>query len=450
MNRDAVTIFNAALGAVDPYAAVKDYVDRIRTICREEGLSKIYVVGLGKAACPMTRALVDTLRDRIAAGVVVTKYGHAQDGPFPENITIYEAGHPVPNENGVEGTIKAVDLLRKADRETLFVCLISGGGSALFVAPAEGLSLDDKQVMTRILLKGGADIVELNTVRKHLSRVKAGRLAEAASPARVLSLVLSDVIGDPLDFIASGPTSPDTTTWADALAIVTRYDAAGEMPKKILQLLRDGSEGNIPDTPKKGNPLFERVENLIIGSNRIATEAARQKALGLGFEPVVLTTELQGEAREAAQWLYRQVLESQSCLASGRKKICLIAGGETTVTVRGNGLGGRNTEMALAFAMAIEATSGITFLSAGTDGTDGPTDAAGAVADGQTILKASHPRLDPQFFSTPTTPTTSSKEMGGLIKTGPTGTYVMDPADHSDLILTGSPGLGSRVSGIKI
>ena len=283
MNQDAVTIFNAALSAVDPYAAAKDYVDRIRTICREEGLKKIYVVGLGKAAYPMTRALVDTLRDRIAGGVVVTKYGHAPDGPLAENITIHEAGHPVPDENGVAGASEAVELLRKADRETLVVCLISGGGSALFVAPSEGLSLDDKQVMTRILLKGGADIVELNTVRKHLSRVKAGRLAEAASPARVLSLILSDVIGDPLDFIASGPTSPDTTTWADALAIVTRYDTAGEMPQKILQLLRDGSEGKIPDTPKKGNPLFDRVENIIIGSNRIATEAARKKAQVTGL-----------------------------------------------------------------------------------------------------------------------------------------------------------------------
>ena len=426
MNHDVDAIFKAALDAVDPYAAVKNHIDRVRTICREEGLTKIYVVGLGKAAYPMTRALVDAMRDRIAGGVVVTKYGHAPDGPLSENIAIYEAGHPVPDENGVTGAGRAVELLRGADRETLVVCLISGGGSALFVAPAEGLSLDDKQVMTRILLKGGADIVELNTVRKHLSRVKAGRLAEAASPARVLSLILSDVIGDPLDFIASGPTSPDTTTWADALAIVTRYDTAEEMPQKIRQLLRDGSEGKIPDTPKKGNPLFDRVENIIIGSNRIATEAARKKAQRLGYEPVVLTTELHGEARDAALWLYRQVLESQSCLASGRKRICLIAGGETTVTVRGKGLGGRNTEMALAFAMAIEGTSGITFLSAGTDGTDGPTDAAGAFADGETIPKARALGLDAQSFLDDNDSYHFFEKTGGLFKTGPTGTNVMD------------------------
>jgi glycerate-2-kinase len=426
MNHDVDAIFKAALDAVDPYAAVKNHIDRVRTICREEGLTKIYVVGLGKAAYTMTRALVDAMRDRIAGGVVVTKYGHAPDGPLSENIAIYEAGHPVPDENGVTGAGRAVELLGGADRETLVVCLISGGGSALFVAPAEGLSLDDKQVMTRILLKGGADIVELNTVRKHLSRVKAGRLAEAASPARVLSLILSDVIGDPLDFIASGPTSPDTTTWADALAIVTRYDTAGEMPQKILQLLRDGVGGKIPDTPKKGDPLFDRVENIIIGSNRIATEAARKKAQRLGYEPVVLTTELHGEARDAAQWVYRQVLESQSCLASGRKRICLIAGGETTVTVRGKGLGGRNTEMALAFAMAIEGTSGITFLSAGTDGTDGPTDAAGAFADGETIPKARALGLDAQSFLDNNDSYHFFEKPGGLFKTGATGTNVMD------------------------
>ncbi|HTZ41048.1 MAG TPA: glycerate kinase [Syntrophales bacterium] len=426
MDDDAVTIFNAALGAVDPYAAVKSHVEKIRKICREEGLTKIFVVGLGKAAYPMTRSLVDAFRDRIAGGVVVTKYGHAPGGTLSENIAIFEAGHPVPDENGVAGASRAVELLKTADRETLVVCLISGGGSALFVAPADGLSLDDKQVMTRILLRGGADIVELNTVRKHLSRVKAGRLAEAASPARVISLILSDVIGDPLDFIASGPTSPDTTTWADALSIVTRYDTAGEMPQNILQLLRDGSEGKIPDTPKKGDPVFDRVENIIIGSNRIATEAARQEARDLGYEPVVLTTELQGEARDAARWLYRQLLESQSCLTSGRKRIALIAGGESTVTVRGKGLGGRNTEMALAFAMDIAGTTGITFLSAGTDGTDGPTDAAGAIVDGQTLSKARALDLDPQAFLDDNDSYHFFEKVGGLVKTGPTGTNVMD------------------------
>ncbi len=426
MNRDVETIFNAALGAVDPYAAVKHYVDRIDAICREERLTKIFVVGLGKAAYPMTRALVDTLRERISGGVVVTKYGHAPDGPLAGTITIHEAGHPVPDENGVAGAGEAVELLGKADRETLVVCLISGGGSALFVAPSEGLSLDDKQTMTRILLKGGADIMELNTVRKHLSRVKAGRLAEAAYPARVISLILSDVIGDPIDFIASGPTAPDTTTFAEALAIVTRYDKTGEMPPNVMRILREGAEGKIPDTPKAGNPLFDRVENIIIGSNRIATEAARAKALTLGYEPLVLTTELQGEARDAAGWLYGQVLESQSCLASGRKKICIIAGGETTVTVQGKGLGGRNTEMALAFAMAIEGTSGITFLSAGTDGTDGPTDAAGAVVDGQTIPKARSLGLDPRVFLDNNDSYHFFEKSGGLFKTGPTGTNVMD------------------------
>lgn len=426
MNRNAIEIFNEALRAADPYAAVGKHTDRIRAICRDGGLRKIFVVSFGKAAYPMARALADALPDRIVRGVVITKYGHVSGEPLPGTFEIYEAGHPVPDEQGVAGAVRVIRLLEEADRESLVVCLISGGGSALLAAPSEGVSLDEKQQVTRLLLQAGADIVELNTVRKHLSRVKAGRLAEAAWPARVLSLILSDVIGDRLDSIASGPTAPDKTTWADALAVVSRHDLEGKIPPKTIQMLRDGAAGRIPDTPKQGNPVFEGVENVIIGSNRIATEAARQKALALGFEAVVLTSELQGEARDAAQWLYRQVLESQSCLASGRKKICLIAGGETTVTVRGNGLGGRNTEMALAFAMAIEGTSGITFLSAGTDGTDGPTDAAGAIADGQTIPKARALGLDPQAYLDNNDSYRFFEKTGGLFKTGPTGTNVMD------------------------
>ena len=426
MNRDAVEIFREALRAVDPRAAVARHAERIRAIRRDEGLKDIVVVAFGKAACPMARAFVDEMGGSVRGGVVVTKYGHCGDGPPAGPIEIIEAGHPVPDENGVAGTDRAVAMIRQAGRETLVVCLISGGGSALLVSPLEGLSLGDKQEVTRILLRGGADIVELNTVRKHLSRVKAGRLAEAARPARVVSLILSDVIGDPVDFIASGPTAPDSTTWAEALDIVNRYDRAGEMPRRVMRILEDGAAGRIPDTPKRGDPVFDGVENIVIGSNRIATEAARVKALAMGYEPVVLTTELRGEAHEAAARLYRRVLESQSCLASGRKRICLIAGGETTVTVRGKGLGGRNTEMALAFALAIEGTSGITFLSAGTDGTDGRTDAAGALADGKTVPEARSLGLDPRAFLDDNDSYRFFEQAGGLLKTGPTGTNVMD------------------------
>ena len=425
MNRDAVEIFTGALRAVDPYAAVARHAERIRAICRGEGLSEILLVGLGKAACPMARAILDEMGGIVRGGVIVTKYGHCGGEPLA-GVDLVEAGHPVPDENGVAAAGKALDLLRKAGRETLVVCLISGGGSALFVSPMEGLSLADKQQTTRILLRGGADIMELNTVRKHLSRVKAGRLAEAARPARVVSLILSDVIGDPVGFIASGPTAPDTTTWAEALDIVTRYDGAGEMPRRVMQILRSGAGGRIPDTPKQDDPLFDRVENILIGSNRIAAEAARAKALAMGYEPVLLTTELQGEAREAAGRLCRRALESQSRLASDRRRFCLIAGGETTVTVRGKGLGGRNTEMALAFALAIAGTRGITFLSAGTDGTDGPTDAAGAIVDGQTVPGARALGLDPRAYLDDNDSYRFFEQAGGLLKTGPTGTNVMD------------------------
>jgi glycerate 2-kinase len=426
VNRDTIIVFNAALDAVNPYDAVAKHIERVRTVCREEGLRNIYVVGFGKAAHAMTLALTDALSDRIVRGVVITKYGHASGRRLPETIEVHEAGHPVPDEQGVAGTLRVMDMLQEANSHSLVVCLISGGGSALLVAPYEGISLDEKQQMTRVLLQAGADIVDLNTVRKHLSRVKAGRLAEAAHPARVLSLILSDVIGDRLDSIASGPTSPDQTTYADALDVVTRYDAAGNIPQKITQLLRDGAAGRIADTPKKGSPIFDRVENTIIGSNRIATEAARKKAMELGYETVVLTSGLQGEARDVARWFYRQALESRSCLASGRSTVCLIAGGETTVTVRGKGLGGRNTEMALAFALAIEGTSDITFLSAGTDGTDGPTDAAGAVVDGRTIGKARELGLDPQAYLDENDSYHFFEKAGGLFTTGPTGTNVMD------------------------
>ena len=231
VNRNAIEIFNEALRAVDPRAAVARHGQRIRAIRRDEGLKDIVVVGFGKAACPMTRALLDELGESVRGGVVVTKYGHCEGGLPAGPIELVEAGHPVPDENSVAGAGKAVGLIGQAGRESLVVCLISGGGSALFVSPMEGLSLDDKQEMTRILLRGGADIMELNTVRKHLSRVKAGRLAEAAWPARVVSLILSDVIGDPVDFIASGPTAPDGTTFDDAAEVIGKYGLWERLPE---------------------------------------------------------------------------------------------------------------------------------------------------------------------------------------------------------------------------
>jgi glycerate-2-kinase len=307
----------------------------------------------------------------------------------------------------------------------LIVTLISGGGSALLVAPQDGISLADKQRTTSLLLNAGVDIGELNTVRKHLSRVKGGRLAEAAFPATVVSLILSDVIGDRLDVIASGPTAADPTTFGEALGIFERYRLSEAVPPPVMELLRRGDRGDIPETPKAGSLFLDRIENIIVGSNRQALEAAARSARELGFTVEILSAELTGEAREVGRQLARQALAAASSKA-GNAGHCLLAGGETTVTVRGQGKGGRNMELALAFAIEIEGLPGITLLSAGTDGTDGPTEAAGAIVDGGTVARAREKGLDPREYLDNNDSYTFFKTCGGLLVTGATGTNVMD------------------------
>jgi glycerate-2-kinase len=299
--------------------------------------------------------------------------------------------------------------------------MISGGGSALLVAPHEGITLPEKQQITQLLLRAGANIQELNTVRKHISRVKGGRLAELAYPARILSLILSDVIGDRLDVIASGPTAPDPTTFQDALGVIGRYDLADKIPEKVLGILMCGARGEIPETPKEKSQAFERVENIIVGSNKKAIEIAEREAAKRGYQVTILSSELQGEAREVGGWLARKAMAMRD-----GSQICLISGGETTVTVKGSGLGGRNMELALAFAQEIKGIRGITFLSAGTDGTDGPTDAAGAIVDGETITRAEAAGHSPEAYLENNDSYHFFKATGGLFLTGPTGTNVMD------------------------
>jgi glycerate-2-kinase len=416
-------IFQAALRSVDPYGLVKVQALPVMAPLRERLCRRLLVISLGKAAYPMAAAAAHIAADVPVQGIVITKYGHTGPVPLPETFRVFEAGHPVPDEAGVEATREAIRMIRQlAGNDTLVLCLISGGGSALFLAPCDGVSLEEKQETTRLLLLNGAEIQELNAVRKHLSLVKGGRLAEIARPAKVVSLILSDVIGDPLDVIASGPTSPDRSTFGEALAVIDKYGLRSRMPRKALDVLQMGARGEIPDTPKPGDPLFRNVENRIIGSNRIAVGAAKHKAEELGFPAEVLTTELRGEAREAGRWLAGKAVEGLG--TAGRK--CLIAGGETTVTVRGNGLGGRSTELALAFAGAVRAMGGITLLSAGTDGTDGPTDAAGAIVDGETVPRAEKLGLDPDAYLGDNDSYNFFKKTGGLLVTGPTGTNVMD------------------------
>jgi glycerate 2-kinase len=426
MEQTVIKIFTSALKAVSPYEAVKNHCKYIMSFYESGNFNRVIVIGFGKAACPMAKAIEDSLPDSLKAGIIITKYSHCNEYIL-ERIKFFEAGHPIPDENGLKGTNAIIRLLENNAEHTLVVCLISGGGSALLVAPYEGITLSEKQKVTELLLKAGADIYELNTIRKHISNVKGGRLAEIAYPVRVISLIFSDVIGDRLDVIASGPTAPDRTTFQDALAVLGKYSLADKIPLSVLDILRRGSQGLIPETPKENSIVFRTVENIIIGSNKKALEAAKTKARELNLHAEIISTEITGEARNIGKWLAKLALETRKNFrASRHKPLCLISGGETTVTVRGAGIGGRNIELALAFALEIEGIEGITLLSAGTDGTDGPTDAAGAIVDGQTIVKAKAISLAPEKYLKNNDSYNFFKKIDGLFITGPTGTNVMD------------------------
>ena len=421
----AADIFNSALRSVDPYELVKTRTAGIRDIFQKGGYERLLITGFGKAASPMAKAAEEGLAGYDAKGIVITKYGHS--GSYRSNsITTVEAGHPVPDENGLRGTAKIMRLLKDVDEKTLVVNLISGGGSALLVSPSPGITLDEKSRITGLLLRSGAVIHELNAVRKHISRVKGGRLARFAYPAKVVSLILSDVIGDRLDVIASGPTSPDPTTFTEALSVLKKYDLLDKVPKSVLKTLRQGEKGIIAETPKEGDPVFEKVENLIIGSNKKVLSAAKQAAEERGLSTTIISDAINGEAAEIAKWLADKTVAEKRAPGEGQRPLCLISGGETTVTVRGKGQGGRNMELALAFAMELDGIDGITLLSAGTDGTDGPTDAAGAVVDGRTVENARAAGLDSRVFLNNNDSYNFFKKAGGLFITGPTGTNVMD------------------------
>jgi glycerate 2-kinase len=421
-------IFKASLRAVDPAESVNQFMPHVLDVYRQKELKEVIVAGFGKASVPMGKAVIESLPGDIPVqGIIVTKYGHAKDETFPASIEIVEAGHPIPDEAGTRATQRIIELLGKANENTLVLYLISGGGSALLCGPQKGVSLSDKQVVTDLLLKAGATIDEFNVVRKHLSRVKGGQLAKAIYPAYGISLILSDVIGDKLDIIASGPTAPDPSTYDDALGLLRRYNLIEKVPSKIVEILKDGSSGLIPDTPKKGDPAFGNIENLIIGNNQKATQAAQQKAIEHGFIAVAPASNVQGEARVIGERLAAAVISTHKRLeVPGRQRMCFIYGGETTVTVKGDGTGGRNTELALSVALNIAGMQGVTFLSAGTDGTDGPTDAAGAIVDGETTPNARAKGLNPEEYLERNDSYTFFKETGELLVTGPTGTNVMD------------------------
>jgi hydroxypyruvate reductase/glycerate 2-kinase len=430
-------ILSAALESVDPFLTVKEYADKIRSDFLNENSKNLIVVGFGKASYQMAKAVEESMGiDLITSGIVITKYGHAESLEFGvkssefgiknlKKIKVFEAGHPIPDENGLNATEKIINLLKDTDEKTLVLCLISGGGSALFVSPYDGITLSEKQKITDLLLKVGANINELNTVRKHISKVKGGRLAEITHPAKIITLIISDVIGDKLDVIASGPTSPDNTTFNDALNVIDKFNLSKKAPESVVDILSKGKQGMIPETPKEDNPVFKNVKNLIICNNMKALNAAKNKAQALGFRAEIISSDISGEASEVGRWLAEKAIRIKDSRGQGVSR-CLISGGETTVTVTGEGKGGRNMELALSFAMTIEGIDGITLLSAGTDGTDGPTDAAGAIVDGTTIEEARNLGLDPAKYLENNDSYNFFKQIDSLLITGPTGTNVMD------------------------
>ncbi len=391
------------------------------------GFDRIFVVGAGKAAAPMMQTLEKiTGKSRIKGGIIVVKAGHAGSRSRGSYIEIREAGHPIPDRAGFEAAHEIEALLRQANARDLVLVLISGGASALLPSPVPPVTLADKQKTTDLLLRAGADIFELNTVRKHLSLLKGGRLAALAYPATVVALMLSDVIGDPLSVIGSGPTVPDETTYGDALRVLDKFSLTTLVPRSVLDVLERGARGELSETPKPGDPIFENVHNIVVGSNRLALDAAAVKAASLGYRPVILSSTLRGESRFVAGTLAEIVREIRSTGRPFGPPVCLLAGGETTVTVRGRGKGGRNQEFALAAAMALEGVPGWLVLSAGTDGSDGPTDAAGATADGTTVARAAARKKSARLALETNNSYPLFQSIEGLIETGPTGTNVMD------------------------
>jgi len=430
LRHDLHAIFQAALGAVDPGAAVRTHVRRegelLHVADRTYDLHQyeaVDVIGVGKAGAAMALAVEALLEDHLHGGHVIVKYGHG--GPV-RRVTLHEAGHPIPDEAGVQATRMLIEFVNGRGPRELLICLISGGGSALSPAPVEGISLAEKQEVTRLLLACGATIHEINALRKHISRIKGGQLARLASPATLVTLVLSDVVGDSLDVIASGPTVPDTSTFADCLEILRKYHLLERVPKTVLHHLEAGLSGSIPETPKPGNAAFTHTQTLIIGRNLQALEAASRQASALGYRPLILSSAIEGETRDVAK-VHAAI--AKEVLASGHPLVapaCLLSGGETTVTLHGQGKGGRNQEFALATAIEIRAVPGIAILSGGTDGTDGPTDAAGAVADWTTCERAERFGLRPRLALEQNDAYPFFERLDDLLITGPTQTNVMD------------------------
>jgi glycerate 2-kinase len=399
-----------------------------------DSFSRILAIGGGKAAVPMGEELEKILGSALTGGEL--NYPEYAKKPRGRRIEYNPASHPIPSEAGVRGVDKMLELVGKPRDDDLIICLISGGGSALMPKPAEGVTLEDKKIVTELLLKSGANIAEINCVRKHLSAFKGGRLAENLYPARVVSLIISDVVGDSLDAIASGPTAPDPTTFSDAMAVIEKYELQDRIPFRARKMLEGGVRGKIADTPKSGSKVFAKVSNFLIGTNRNSCERAASYLNTQGYETMVLTTHLQGEARTVGQIFAGVAQDIVSNSFPLKSPAAMLAGGETTVRVTGKGVGGRNQELALSAAIGIGGLRNVVVASMGTDGVDGPTNAAGAIASGGTISKAKRLRIDAREMLENNDSHTFFMKTKDLIVTGPTGTNVNDIA----VVLVGKSG----------
>ncbi len=417
MKKHALQIFRAALDAAEPQQAVLRHLrsdGRTLIVGRQRyrlmETERIFVIGAGKASAAMASAVERLLGRRITDGLVTVPDGVTSR---VRRIRLQNARHPLPDQRGVDGAHQIAEIARQAGERDLVICLISGGASALLPAPAPGLTLEQKQSITKALLNGGATIHELNAVRKHLSMIKGGQLAALAYPARVIALILSDVIGDDLDVIGSGPTVGDRATVADARAVLKKY-------------LVEEPHGVLRETPKPGDTRLSRVQNVIVGSNRLAMDAAAAKAKELGYKPLILSTFIDGETRDVAAMHAAIAKEIIANDRPARRPVCILSGGETTCTVRGTGLGGRNQEFVLAAAIALQGAPDTMIFSGGTDGLDGPTDAAGATADGNTVARAAALGMDARAYLANNDSYHFFEPLNGHVKTGPTGTNVMD------------------------
>jgi glycerate 2-kinase len=427
----AINALNAALEASDPASIIKSKIKVEKNVLKIDGFSfnlnefrNVFVVGGGKASGAMAETLETLLGDRIKDGAVNVPYDSKAYNV--KRIKLEHASHPVPDLAGVKGTKRILDLVSQAEENDLVICLLSGGGSSLMPQPREGISLRDKRRVTDALLKSGATINEINTVRKHISDVKGGWLAKRAFPATVVNLILSDVVGDPLDFIASGPTVPDSTRFDDAIEVLKRYRLWNRIPATVKKVLLAGKKGLIPETPKSGDKAFEKVHNIVVGNSMTGCQAVYNSLKTVGLHVILLTSSLEGQARDAGT-VFASI--AQEIVKSGNpvpKPAVVIAGGETTVTVVGKGKGGRNQEIVLGAATKIGGLDGVVVAALSTDGIDGPTDAAGALVDGETVRHALDLGLSPKRFLAENDSYSFFSRLGDLLFTGLTGTNVND------------------------